>query len=141
MSYTSTRGAIIRLIDIFNNMNIKIKATGTTLTPAITEYTDKRLAKITKIIGGDPSFICDVELAKTTEHHKNGDIFRAEIHIVGKGKDLYASAEDSDLYAAIDAMRDEVIRELRASKGKQLSFVRRGGAQVKAMMKGMWPWK
>jgi len=121
-------------------MNIKIKTTGISLTPAISEYADKRIEKVTKMIGGDPSFICDVELAKTTAHHKNGDIFRAEIHIVGKGKDLYASAEDQDLYAAIDAMRDEIIRELRASKGKSLSFVRRGGAQVKAMMKGMWPW-
>lgn len=122
-------------------MNIKIKATGTTLTPAISEYADKRLSKLSKMLGGDPSFICDLELAKTSAHHQKGDIFRAEIHIVGKGKDLYASAEDSDLYAAIDAMRDEILRELKASKGKQLSFVRRGGAQVKAMMKGMWPWK
>ena len=121
-------------------MNTKIKATGITLTPAISEYADKRLTKISKILGGDPSFICDVELAKTTEHHRNGDIFRAEVHIVGKGKDIYASAEDQDLYAAIDAMRDEVIREIRASKGKRLSFIRSGGAQVKAMMRGMWPW-
>ncbi len=120
-------------------MNIKIKTTGISLTPAISEYADKRLIKISKIIGGDPSFICDLELAKTTNHHKNGDIFRAEMHIVGKGKDLYASAEDADLYAAIDAMRDEIIRELHASKGKRLSFIRKGGAQVKSMMKGMWP--
>ncbi len=120
-------------------MNIKIKTTGISLTPAISEYADKRLIKISKIIGGDPSFICDLELAKTSNHHKNGDIFRAEIHIVGKGKDLYASAEDADLYAAIDAMRDEIVRELHASKGKRLSFIRKGGAQVKSMMKGMWP--
>jgi ribosomal subunit interface protein len=121
-------------------MNTKIKTTGITLTPAISEYTDKRLAKLSKIIGGDPSFICDVELAKTTAHHKNGDIFRAEIHIVGKGKDLYAAAEDQDLYAAIDEVRDEIVRAFRASKGKRLAFIRKGGAQVKAMMKGLWPW-
>lgn len=121
-------------------MNTKIKTTGISLTPSISEYADKRLATISKIIGGDPSYICDVELAKTTNHHKNGDIFRAEIHIVGKGKDLYASAENSDLYAAIDEVRDEITRLLKASKGKRLAFVRRGGAQVKAMMKGMWPW-
>jgi ribosomal subunit interface protein len=121
-------------------MNTKIKTTGISLTPAISEYADKRLTKISKILGGDPAYICDVELAKTTNHHKNGDIFKAEIHIVGKGKDLYASAENSDLYAAIDEMRDEVTRLLKASKGKRLAFVRKGGAQVKAMMKGLWPW-
>ena len=123
-------------------MNIKIKATGITLTTAISDYADKRLASVGKLLGGDPSFMCDLELAKTSEHHNKGDeVFRAEIHIVGKGKDLYASAEDRDLYAAIDGMRDEILRELKASKGKQLSFVRRGGARVKMMIKGMWPWK
>jgi ribosomal subunit interface protein len=121
-------------------MNTKIKTTGITLTPSISEYTDKRLLKVSKIVGGDPSVICDVELAKTTAHHKNGEIFRAEVHIVGKGKDVYASAEDEDLYAAIDAVRDEVVRELRAGHGKRLAFIRKGGAQMKAMMKGLWPW-
>lgn len=121
-------------------MNTRIKATGLSMTQAISEYTDKRIAKVSKMLGGDPSFMCDIELAKTTNHHNKGDIFRAEIHIVGKGKDLYASAEDQDLYAAIDTVRDDIIREVRASKGKSLSFIRRGGSQVKAMMKGIWPW-
>lgn len=121
-------------------MNTRIKATGLSMTQAISDYTDKRIDKVTKILGTDPSFMCDIELAKTSNHHKQGDIFRAEIHIVGKGRDLYASAEDQDLYAAIDVVRDEIIREIRASKGKRLSFIRRGGSKVKTMMKGMWPW-
>jgi putative sigma-54 modulation protein len=122
-------------------MNINIKTTGISLTAAISDYTDKRLSSVSKLLGGDPSFICDLELAKTTAHHQKGDIFRAEIHIVGKGKDLYASAEDKDLYTAIDAMRDEILRELKASKGKRLSFIRRGGTRVKEMMRGVWPWR
>lgn len=120
-------------------MNINVKGTGISLTPSISDYADKRLASVSKLLGGDPSFICDLELAKTSSHHNKGDIFRAEIHIVGKGKDLYAAAEDQDLYAAIDGMRDEIMRELKASKGKRLSFIRRGGTRVKEMMKGMWP--
>ncbi|MDE2038024.1 MAG: ribosome-associated translation inhibitor RaiA [Patescibacteria group bacterium] len=121
-------------------MNINIKATGISLTPAISEYADKRLAKAVKLLGSDPAFIADLELAKTSAHHQKGDIFRAEIHIVGKGKDLFAAAEDADLYAAIDGMRDEIVREIRASKGKSLSVVRRSGAMVKSMVKGLWPW-
>jgi ribosomal subunit interface protein len=122
-------------------MNIKIKTTGITLTPSISDYADKRLASVGKLLGGDPSFICDLELGKTSAHHHKGDIFRSEIHIVGKGKDLYASAEDQDLYAAIDLMRDEILRELKASKGKRMSFIRRGGTRVKNMIKGVWPWR
>ena len=120
-------------------MNTNIKGT-MTLTPAISEYVDKRLDKIAKMLGGEPSIQCDVELSRTSSHHNKGDIFKAEIHIVGAGKDLFASAEEPDLYTAIDIVRDEIMRELKSKKGKHLSFIRRGGSQVKAMMKGMMPW-
>jgi len=121
-------------------MNIRIKATNVSLSPAISAYVDKRLGKLSKLIGGDPSIMCDVELGKTSEHHQKGDIFRAEIHIVGAGLDSYASAEAEDLYAAIDDVRDEIMRDLRAKKGKRLSYVRRSGARVKDMVKGLLPW-
>lgn len=121
-------------------MNINIKTAGITMTPAMSEYTDKRLFKLDKLLGGDPAYVIDVELGKTTGHHQKGDIFRAEIHIVGKGKDLYAAAEDVELYAAVDGMRDEILRELRASKGKRLSYLRRSGGRMKAMVKGLVPW-
>ena len=122
-------------------MNINIKTTQITSTPAISEYVNKRLEKIGKIIGDDPSVQCDIELARTTSHHNKGDIFKAEIHIVGAGKNLYASAEKEDLYTAIDIVQNDIMRELTAHKEKQISMVRRGGARVKGIMKGLWPWK
>jgi ribosomal subunit interface protein len=122
-------------------MNINIKTTQITSTPAISEYVNKRLEKIGKIIGDDPSVQCDIELARTTSHHNKGDIFKAEIHIVGAGKNLYASAEKEDLYTAIDVVQGDIVRELTAHKEKHISLVRRGGAHVKSIMKGLWPWK
>ena len=121
-------------------MNINLKGTNITLTPSITEYTNKRLEKISKILAWDPSAQCDVELAKTSEHHHKGDIFKAEIHIVRANKDHYASVEKDDLYAAIDFVRDDILRELKGSKGKRISYIRRSGARVKEMVKGLWPW-
>lgn len=121
-------------------MNINLKATNISLSPAISEYVDKRLKKVSKIVGPDPSVQCDIELARTTDHHQKGEIFRAEIHIVGASKDIYASSEKEDLYAAIDDVRDEVLRELKTKKEKQISLIRRGGARMKAMIKGLWPW-
>lgn len=122
-------------------MNINIKTTNVTLTSAISDYVEKRLKKISKLLNHDASAQCDVELAKTSEHHQKGDIFKAEIHIVGIGKNIYASSDNIDLYSAIDSVRDEILRELKSNKEKRISFVRRGGAQVKAMIKGLWPWK
>lgn len=120
-------------------MKINIKTTSISSSPAILEYVDKRLAKISQIIGNDPTVICDVELAKTT-HANKGDIFRAEVHIVGAGKNLYASSEKEDLYAAIDDVKDEISREIKSTKDKEVSLMRRGGARVKAMVKGMMSW-
>lgn len=121
-------------------MNTNLKTSNITATQAISDYLDKRLKKINKIVGND-SVNCFVELAKTTDHHNKGDIFRAELHIVGPGRDLYASSEKEDLYVAIDDASDEALRILKSEKKKSASLMRRGGAKVKAMIKGLWPWK
>jgi ribosomal subunit interface protein len=122
-------------------MKINIKTTSISSSPAILEYVNKRLAKISKIVGDDPTVMCDVELAKTTGHANKGDIFRAEVHIVGAGKNLYASSEKEDLYAAIDDVRDEILGELKTKKDKDVSLMRRGGARVKNIMKGLMSWR
>lgn len=122
-------------------MATHIKTTGISLTPAISEYVTKRVDKVLALMNGDPTLKCDIELGKTTSHHHKGDIFKAEIHIIAAGKNLYAANEAADLYAAIDAVRDEILGEIRSDKGKRISLVRRSGARVKDMVKGLWPWK
>lgn len=119
-------------------MNINIKTSSISLTPSISDYVDKRFQTIKNFFEGDSTAICDVELARTTSHHKAGDIFRAEIHIVAKDKNLYASSEQEDLYKAIDMVRDEMLREIKTSKSKGQSMLRRGGARVKDMIRGLW---
>lgn len=116
-------------------MNTNIKATNITLTDAISEYVAKRFQTIEKFLENDPTVRIDIELARTTAHHKNGDIFKAEIHIIGRHRDIYVTVEKSDLYAAIDALRDDVHNRVAESKEKRISFVRRGGARVKNIIK------
>lgn len=122
-------------------MNIHIKTTNISLTEAISAYVNKRLEKISKLTSNDPSTQCDIELGRTTTHHNKGEIFRCEIHLVGVGVNIYTSAEKIDLYVAIDEVQEGVLRELNAGKKKYTSRVRRGGAKIKAMMKGIWPWR
>lgn len=119
-------------------MNINIKTTTISMTPAISEYVEKHLDVVKRFTQDDPTAKCDLELAKTTNHHKHGDIFKAEIHIVAKGQNIYASVEKEDLYMAIDVLKDEVLRQLKSSKDKKQSMLRRGGAKVKNIIKGIW---
>ena len=109
--------------------------------PAISEYVDKRFDTLEKFFEDDTTVVFDLELAKTTNHHKNGDIFKAEVHIIAKGKNVYATAEKEDLYAAIDIVKDEVLREEKTLKEERQSFIRRGGSQMKDIIKGFWPGK
>lgn len=118
-------------------MKINIKATGIELTPAISEYVEKKVSSLDKYLESNQDAVIQVEVGKSTQHHKSGDVFRAEFHIRGAGLDLYAASEQSDLYAAIDLVRDEMIGNLTQKKGKKETLARRGGRMVKDVIRGL----
>jgi ribosomal subunit interface protein len=116
-------------------MNIVIKSTNLELTPALRDYTEKRLRSIVKYTGGDATIT--VEIGKTTAHHKQGEVFLAEVHVLTPlGKQHHAASEKGDLYEAIDDVRNEIVRELASAKGKRETLFRRGAQKVKWMMRG-----
>lgn len=119
-------------------MQKNIKATGFELTPAISDYIDKRFAVFDRYVGeNNDSARCDVEVAKTTRHHKHGDVFKAEVHLVFSGKNFFASCEKEDLYAAIDIVRDEIVRSLSSNKDKGIALMRKGALAMKNALKGL----
>jgi putative sigma-54 modulation protein len=117
-------------------MKINLKATGIELTPAIASYAEKKAGALEKFFRGSLDAVAYVEVGKSSRHHKSGDIYRAEIRVAGQGLDHYAAAEQDDLYAAIDVVKDEIIQELKRAKGKRFALARRGGQAVKDMLKG-----
>lgn len=116
-------------------MKINIKATGIELTPAISDYVHKKLAALEKFVSNVDA-VAQVEVGRTTQHHKTGDVFKAEVHVRGAGLDLYAVSEHSDLYAAIDLVKDEITHNALQEKGKRESLTRRSARRVKDVMKG-----
>ncbi|HVT74974.1 MAG TPA: HPF/RaiA family ribosome-associated protein [Candidatus Paceibacterota bacterium] len=118
-----------------------LKGTGIGLTPAIDAAVDKVVRSLdTYVEADDTSAIADIEVGKTTNHHRSGDIFRAEINFHSRHGDLRAEAEKEDLYVALAAAKDELIQSLRSRKSKRADFVRRSGIIVKNMLRGL-PWK
>jgi putative sigma-54 modulation protein len=119
-------------------MKINIKATGIELTPAISSYVNKKIFSIEKYFDkGNKDVVAQVEVGKSTHHHKAGNVFRAEAHITGRGLDIYAVSEMEDLYAAVDIVKDEMIHGVVQSKGKRQTLARRGAEMIKNMMKGI----
>jgi putative sigma-54 modulation protein len=118
-------------------MKINIKATGIELTPAISDYANKKISLLEKYLEtSHADAVAQVEVGKSTKHHKSGNIFRAEVHLTGTGLDVYAVSEQDDLYAAIDLVKDEVLHNLTQLKGKQETLARRGARIIKDVMKG-----
>ena len=107
-------------------------------TEAIENYLDKRIKNLNKLVHDDNAF-ATVELGKTTNHHKSGEVFRAEINFHSGGKDYYVASEKDDLYAAIDDMRDGITREITQFKTKSETMFRRGARKVKDMIRGFDP--
>jgi putative sigma-54 modulation protein len=118
-------------------MNINIKATGIELTEAIRNYAEKKISSVEKYISNAESVATQVEVGKTTKHHKSGEVFRAEVRMNGGGLNIYASKESEDLYAAIDLVEDEVSRKIISTKGRHIRMLRQGQRAVKYMLKGI----
>jgi ribosomal subunit interface protein len=105
---------------------------------AIESYLDKRIKHLGKVVKNDSAY-ATVELAKTSNHHKSGDLFRAEVKVHSSGKEFYASAEREDLYTAIDEVKDQITSELTKYKNKSETVFLRGARAVKGIIKGFDP--
>lgn len=104
----------------------KLKTTDLELTDAMRAAVEHMLEKLGKYAARYGEAVsADVELAKTTRHHRKGPFFRAEINVEIPGKLLRAESEHEDLYAAIEEVEDEMTRQLREEKERSVDS-RRG---------------
>lgn len=119
-------------------MKINIQATNIELSDAIRDYLDKKIEGLDFMVDSETSeAVGQIELGKTTNHHRSGEIYRAEINIMTEGKYIRAVSNNEDLYGAIDEMKDQIFTEVKKYKSKQRSLIRRGGHKVKNMMRGL----
>ncbi|KKS22946.1 MAG: hypothetical protein UU81_C0045G0005 [Microgenomates group bacterium GW2011_GWC1_41_8] len=117
-------------------MKINIKGTNFLITSDIADYLNEKLKSVVKLIDqNDETAMFDIELGRTTRHHQTGNIFRAEINLRQKGGDSRAVSEASDIFSAIDLVKDQILDELRGAKGKRLRFIRKSGRKVKEWLR------
>lgn len=116
-------------------MNIKTTFTNLPKSPAVEDYVSKKLMSLSKFLREGEEVLAEVELAKTTGHHKSGDIFKAEMNISYMGQQYYVVAEKDDLYAAVDEARDEAERSIVSKRKKYLTVFRRGAGKIKNLIR------
>lgn len=119
-------------------MRINEKGVNMKIAGDVKAYLYKKLESVEKLVDkNDESIICDIELGRVSNHHNKGDVFRTEINLHIAGKNLRAVAEEEDILASIDIVKDEIVRELKTIKDKKVSLLKKGGAKIKSIIKGV----
>lgn len=97
-------------------MNLNLKATNTTLTPAVKAAVSNKLSALNKFLKSEDKLFVECEAEKT---HKSGLIYRVEIKI--SPKNLYADSRGNDFYEALDLLIPKIKEQLLKAKGKRLA--------------------
>lgn len=101
-------------------MNINIKAVNFELTPEINDYLNKKLSSLDKFVKeGDEGAYANVELGKSTNRRKNGNIFFTEINFKIDNEDMRVRADEESLIASMDKAKDKALEVLRERKGRK----------------------
>ena len=106
-------------------MQIIVKATNLDLTPAISDYIEAKidpLGRFIKKFETKSEIKTEVEIARTTKHHRHGNIFYAEINLHLQRKILRAEHSDWDIRIAIDKARDKMQQEIKKYKEASTSM-------------------
>jgi putative sigma-54 modulation protein len=91
-------------------MNLKISGHHIEVTPAIRDYVDGKLERVTRHFDN----VIDVVVILSVEKLKQ----KAEVTVHLSGKDVYVEAIDEDLYAAVDILVDKLERQVQKYKQK-----------------------
>jgi len=116
-------------------MEIRIKTSDYQMPPETAAYLDEKIGAIAKLVGDDPSALCDVEVGRAVGHSQQGNVWMAELTLVIAGDRLRAIAHEESVNAAIDVAKDEMVQQLRKSKGKHTAESRKIGARIKEWMR------
>lgn len=96
-----------------------IKGINLELTPAIREYIETKIGSLNRFLKrfeAESEIKIFVEIARTTRHHKSGNVFCAEASFsIGK-KLLRAEHSDWDIRVAIDKVKDKLQQEIKKYK-------------------------
>jgi len=100
---------------------------------ALTELIEQKCAAFEKYLHDNQSVTCDVEFEKVAPR-QNGQIHHLEVNLNIDGSLFRAEATEESFEKAIDEVRDELDKELRRAKEKQVTRHKQAGREAKEQM-------
>ncbi|MDD3007043.1 MAG: ribosome-associated translation inhibitor RaiA [Candidatus Pacebacteria bacterium] len=116
-------------------MNIIIKGTNLELHNDLKEYAQEKIGGLKKFLEeidlNGNRVVARIELAKTTQHHQQGDIYKAEVNLQLPKKMFRSVVESDDIYKAIDDVKDELKIMINEYKTEKTDKFRKGRKIIK----------
>ncbi len=117
-------------------MNITTKTPNYEASEKALAFAKDRFGSVARLLGNDESAaLLEIELGRSTEHHKSGQIYRAEANLEAGGKLYRAVAEGDAIEKAIDKAAGELSREVKKARGRTKRLIRGAGAQMKSWLR------
>ncbi len=117
-------------------MHIDIRGSNMEVSGAIDSYIRKKCEAFQKLLTNVSGSRLYIEVEKTTDHHRHGDVFRAEFNLELSGDQLRAEAVSQDVYAATDEVKDDLLEKIKSRKDKRLTLFKRGHQKIKDFIRG-----
>src|SRR5271157_6169008 len=102
-------------------MQIITKATGLDLTSSLKKYVATKLGALDRLVRKfelEGEVEMRLEVARTTVHHRKGDVFMAEANLQLPHRMLRVVHIDTDVRTAIDMLRTKLSLEIKKYKAK-----------------------
>lgn len=104
-------------------MRIDIKGTQLELTPSLKTFINQKIGAVGKLLARferDGELTLFFEVARTTKHHRHGDVFYAEATLAFPGgQTIRIEENDADARVAIDRVRDRLKLEIQKQKDRK----------------------
>ncbi|MFA6407234.1 MAG: ribosome-associated translation inhibitor RaiA [Candidatus Paceibacterota bacterium] len=105
-------------------MKIDIVGNKIELTPALSAFIEKKIGSCSNLVkrfDTDGALTIFFTIGNTTKHHKHGEVFIAEAAVRLPGKSIRVECTNTDVYAAIDEVKDGLKIEFGKYKEKSSS--------------------
>lgn len=117
-------------------MNITINATKYELTPETEALVKERLTAALKLLGDESEgALLEIEVQGAPAEGRSSTPCRLIARLTAGGRVFHAEAVKPTPESAADRVRSELEAEIRRSRGRSRSLVRRGGAALKRMLR------
>lgn len=104
-------------------MRIDIKSRNLDIDSTLVEYVEKKIGSVSRFterFDKKEELIAFIELARTSKHHKKGNVFYAEVTLNLPGARIRVEHTATNIRLAINSVKDELQSRVKKYKEKSL---------------------